>query len=70
MGIQQNFNGSNIDGSFTMDVLNLFSSPLEKNPIAADLGLFRVFFLFILKIVYFVYSLEAILMRTHNIPSC
>ena len=36
--IQQNFNGSNTDGSFIMAVSNSFSSPLETTPIAADLG--------------------------------
>ena len=30
--------GSNSDGSFTRAVLNLFLSPLQKNPIAAVLG--------------------------------
>ena len=35
--IQLNFNGSNIDGSFTTAVSNSFLSPLE-NPISADLG--------------------------------
>ena len=36
--IQKNFSGSNPDGSFTLAVSNSFLSPLEKNPIAADLG--------------------------------
>ena len=39
--IQQNFNGSNTDGSFTRAVSNSFLSPLETNSIAADLGKFR-----------------------------
>ena len=34
---KENFNGSNTDGSFTTAVSNSFLSPLEKNPIAADL---------------------------------
>ena len=38
--LQQNFNGSNTDGSFTTAVSKSFSSLLEKNPIAADLGQF------------------------------
>ena len=33
---QQNFSGSNTDGSFTTAVSNSSSSPLEQNPIAAD----------------------------------
>ena len=36
--VQQNFNGSNTDGSFTTAVSNSFLSPQEKNLIAADLG--------------------------------
>ena len=36
--IQQNFDRSNTDGSFTTAVSNSFLSPLEKNLIAADLG--------------------------------
>ena len=56
---KKNFSGSNTDGSFTTAVLNSFLSPLEKNPIAADLGQFRVIFFFILKMVYCVYSLES-----------
>ena len=40
-------NGSNTDGPFTMAVSKSFLSPLEKNPIAADLGQFRVIFYFL-----------------------
>ena len=34
--VQQNFNGLNTDGSFTLAVLNSFLSPLETTPIPAD----------------------------------
>ena len=51
-----------------MAVSNSFLSPLEKKPIAAYLGLFSVIFFFIVKWYIFVLD-EAILMRTHNIPS-
>ena len=57
--IQQNFNGSNTDGSFTMAVSNSFLLKfLGKKNIATDFGKFRVNFSFILKMVYCVYSLE------------
>ena len=46
--------GSNTDGLFTTAILNSFLSPM-----AADLGKFRVIFVFILKMVYCVYSLES-----------
>ena len=36
--IQLTFSGSNMDGSFTMAILNSVRSLLEKNPTAADLG--------------------------------
>ena len=36
--IQQNFGGSNTDGSFTTAVSKSFLSSLEKYTIAADLG--------------------------------
>ena len=39
---QKNFNGSNTDGLFTMSVSNSFLSPLEKNPIAADIIIFGI----------------------------
>ena len=58
-----------LDVSYTTVVSNSFLSPLEKNPLAADLA-FNVIFFFILKIVYCVYLLESPLMRTHSIPSC
>ena len=41
------------DGSFTTAVSNSFLSPLEINPMAAGLGLFRVIFILILKMVYY-----------------
>ena len=37
----------------------LILESLGKKPIAADFGYFRVFFLFILKMVYCVHSLES-----------
>ena len=37
----------------------LIHESLETNPIAADLGKFRVIFFFILKMVYCVYSLKS-----------
>ena len=56
-----------------MVVSSSLLSPLEKYPIAADFGINYGDFLFMLKMVYCVYSLEspdeASLMRTHNIPS-
>ena len=57
--VQYNFNGSNTDGSFSTAVSNSFSSPLTKNHPAADLGLIRVIFVFKLKMVYCVFSLES-----------
>ena len=70
--VQKNFSGSNTEGSFTMAVSNSFLSPLEKSNICRFVIICGVFF-FILKMVYCVYSLEspieAILMRTNNIPS-
>ena len=36
--VRWNFSGSNTDGSFISAVSNSFFSPLEKNPLAADLG--------------------------------
>ena len=36
--VQKNFSGSNTDGSFTTDVSISFLSPLDINPIDADLG--------------------------------
>ena len=35
---QKKFSGSNTDGSFTTAVSNSFLSPLEQEPIEADLG--------------------------------
>ena len=56
---QKNFSGWNTDGSSTMAVSNSCLSPQEIKNIAANLGLFRVIFLFILKMVYCVYPLES-----------
>ena len=36
--VQWTFSGSNNDGSLTITVSNSFLHPLDKNPIAADLG--------------------------------
>ena len=36
--LQENCNDSNTDGSFTKAASNSFWSPLEQNPMAADLG--------------------------------
>ena len=65
--IQWNFSGSNTDGSFTTAVSKSFLGPLEKNHTAADFGYFRVIFLFILKMVYFVFTKYTIFMVcAHN----
>ena len=54
-----NFSGSNTDGRFTTAVSNSFLSPLEKS-YSCRFGIIKgVFFLFILKMVYCVYSLES-----------
>ena len=48
--IQKNFSGSNTDSLFTAAISNSFPSPLERNPIAADIiivfGIILVDFLF------------------------
>ena len=49
----------NINGPFTTAFSKSFLSLLVKNLIAADLGLFRVIFFYILKMVYCVYLLES-----------
>ena len=59
-----------------MAVSKSFFSPkeLRKNPLAADLGLLRVIFFYIGNSIILCTHKnrlnEAILMRTHNIPSC
>ena len=60
MMIQYNLNGSNPDGSFTLDDSNSFFSPYKILPIAQEnkYNVFRDFFLFYHGIVCCVYSLE------------
>ena len=36
--VQKTFSGPNTDNSFTTAISNSFSSPMEKNPIAAEPG--------------------------------
>ena len=57
--IQYNLNGSNTDGSFTVDDSNPFFSPYKILPInSSRKQIFRDFFLFYHGIVCCVYSLE------------
>ena len=57
--VQYNLNGSNPDGSFTVDDSNSFFSPHKILPIAQENKYLRIFFLFYHGIVCFVYSLES-----------
>ena len=57
--IQYNLNGSNTDGSFTMDDSNSFFSPYKILPIAQVNKYLGNFFLFYHGIVYCVYLLES-----------
>ena len=60
MQIQYNLNGSNLDGSFTVDDSNFFFSPYKILQIAQEnkyLGIFSYFFFH--GIVCCVYSLES-----------
>ena len=57
--IQYNFNDSNTHDSFTTAVSNSFLSPLPKISYLQILGSFRVIFVFKMKMVYCVYSLES-----------
>ena len=57
--IQQNFSGSNTDGSFTMAISNLFLSTFEISH-GCRIRISKGDFLFLyLKMVYCVYSLES-----------
>ena len=56
----KHFTGSNTDGWFTTAILNLFLSPFQKNPIAADIIVFGIIlgdFLFYIDLVCCMYSL-------------
>ena len=55
--IQYNLNGSNTDGSFTVDDSNSFFSPYKILPIAQENKYLGIFFLFHYGIVCCVYSL-------------
>ena len=57
--IQYNLNGSNTDGSFTVDDSNSFFSPYKILPIAQENKYLMIFFLFYHGIVCCVYSLES-----------
>ena len=57
--IQYNLNGSNSDGSFTLDDSNSFFSPYKILPIAQENKYLGIFFLFYHGIVCCVYSLES-----------
>ena len=58
--IQYNLNGSNPDGSFTVDDSNSFFSPYKILPVAQENKyILRYFFLFYHWIVCCVYSLES-----------
>ena len=57
--IQYNLNGSNTDGSFTVDDSNSFFSPYKILPIAQENKYLWIIFLFQHGIVCCVYSLES-----------
>ena len=57
--IQYNLNGSNTDGSFTVDDSNSFFNPYKILPIAQENKYLGIFFLFYREIVCCVYSLES-----------
>ena len=56
--IQYNLNGSNTDGSFTVDDSNSFISPYKILPIAQENKYLGIFSYFIMEL-YVVYSLES-----------
>ena len=56
--IQYNLNGSNTDGSFTVDDSNFFFSPYKILSIAQENKYLMIFFFFYHGIVCCVYSLE------------
>ena len=64
--VQYNLNGSNTDGSFTVDDLNSFFSPYKIFPIAQENKYLGIFFLFYHGIVCCVYSLESPHLRDSN----
>ena len=55
--VQYNLNGSNPDGSFTVDDSNFFFSPYKILPIAQENKYLGIFCYFIIEL-YVVYSLE------------
>ena len=57
--IPRNFNGSNTNGSFTVDDSNSFFSPYKILPIDQENKYLGIFFLFYHGIVRCVYSLES-----------
>ena len=57
--IQYNINGSNTNGSFTVDDSNSFFSPYKILPIAQENKYLMIFFLFYHGIVCCVYLLES-----------
>ena len=57
--IQYNLNGSNTDGSFTVDDSNSFFSPYKILPIAQENKYLGIFFLFYHGFVCCVFSLES-----------
>ena len=56
--LQYNLNGSNRDGSFTVDDSNSFFSPYKILPIVQENKYLGIFFLFYHGILCYVYSLE------------
>ena len=57
--LRYNLNGSNMDGSFTVDDSNSFFSPYKIFPIAEENKYLVIFFLFYHGIVCCMYSLES-----------
>ena len=57
--LKYNLNGSNTDGSFTMDDSNSFFSPYKILPKAQENKYLEIFFLFYHEIECWVYSLES-----------
>ena len=66
---QYNLNGSNTDGSFTVDDSNFCFSPYKFLPIAQENKYLGIIFLFYHGIVCCVYSLESPHRGTLNIQS-
>ena len=59
MFIRYNFNGSNTDGSFTVDDSNSCFSPYKILPIAQENKYLEIFSYFIMEFVCCVYSFES-----------